>query len=288
MKPRLVGVNHVALQVDDLEEAVAFYTSLFEPTGVDRSERTPRSSRSATSSSRCSSEARAKKRPLWPRRRRQAGGAERARAGRRRDPSGTAARLPRSERQPGSGRPVRPDPVHQDRPYPPPDRDQAGEDGSRTRRVARERPRRLARSTNPFGGRGIDGRPFGQHHPAVPTRILVFAAVAALLAGCNGGTVDRHALTNDAATIDSMACEGALLAHNVAHGKTTGTTPASRPRSSRSSPRTSPTRSPSAALAAIEQKVRAKAKDRAQARGRPAAPARPSLGPHAAAASRRS
>ena len=38
MKPRLVGINHVALQVDDLEEAVAFYTDLFEPTSVDRSE----------------------------------------------------------------------------------------------------------------------------------------------------------------------------------------------------------------------------------------------------------
>jgi len=38
MKPRLVGINHVALQVDDLEEAVAFYTALFEPTAVDRSE----------------------------------------------------------------------------------------------------------------------------------------------------------------------------------------------------------------------------------------------------------
>jgi len=37
MTPRLVGINHVALQVDDLEEAVAFYTELFEPTGVNRS-----------------------------------------------------------------------------------------------------------------------------------------------------------------------------------------------------------------------------------------------------------
>jgi catechol 2,3-dioxygenase-like lactoylglutathione lyase family enzyme len=36
MKPRLVGVNHVALQVDDIEEAVAFYTDLFEPTEVSR------------------------------------------------------------------------------------------------------------------------------------------------------------------------------------------------------------------------------------------------------------
>jgi lactoylglutathione lyase len=38
MKPRLVGINHVALQVDDIEEAVAFYTDLFQPTAVDRSE----------------------------------------------------------------------------------------------------------------------------------------------------------------------------------------------------------------------------------------------------------
>src|SRR5215469_7091322 len=38
MRPRLVGINHVALQVDDLEEAVAFYTALFEPTAIDRSE----------------------------------------------------------------------------------------------------------------------------------------------------------------------------------------------------------------------------------------------------------
>jgi catechol 2,3-dioxygenase-like lactoylglutathione lyase family enzyme len=38
MRPRLVGINHVALQVDDIEEAVAFYSDLFEPTAVDRSE----------------------------------------------------------------------------------------------------------------------------------------------------------------------------------------------------------------------------------------------------------
>ncbi len=53
------------------------------------------------------------------------------------------------------------------------------------------------------------------------TRALVLTAAAVLLVGCNGGTVDRHALTNDAATVDSIACEGALLAHDVAHGKTT-------------------------------------------------------------------
>jgi catechol 2,3-dioxygenase-like lactoylglutathione lyase family enzyme len=37
MKPRLVGINHVALQVDDIDEAVAFYTDLFEPSDVNRS-----------------------------------------------------------------------------------------------------------------------------------------------------------------------------------------------------------------------------------------------------------
>jgi predicted enzyme related to lactoylglutathione lyase len=36
-KPRLVGINHVALQVDDIEEAVAFYAELFQPTAVNRS-----------------------------------------------------------------------------------------------------------------------------------------------------------------------------------------------------------------------------------------------------------
>jgi lactoylglutathione lyase len=37
MKPRLVGINHVALQVDDIDEAVAFYTGLLQPTAVNRS-----------------------------------------------------------------------------------------------------------------------------------------------------------------------------------------------------------------------------------------------------------
>jgi len=36
MKPHLVGINHVALQVDDIEEAVAFYTDLFEPSDISR------------------------------------------------------------------------------------------------------------------------------------------------------------------------------------------------------------------------------------------------------------
>lgn len=38
MKPRphLVGINHVALEVDDLEAAIAFYGSLFELRGAER------------------------------------------------------------------------------------------------------------------------------------------------------------------------------------------------------------------------------------------------------------
>ena len=50
------------------------------------------------------------------------------------------------------------------------------------------------------------------------SRAVAIVAVSAL-AGCNGGTVDRHALTKDASTLDSIACEGALLAHDVARGR---------------------------------------------------------------------
>jgi hypothetical protein len=57
---------------------------------------------------------------------------------------------------------------------------------------------------------------------SVNTRRLIPVLLAAsLLAGCNGGTVDKHALTNDSSTLDSIACEGALLAGDVARGRTT-------------------------------------------------------------------
>ena len=49
----------------------------------------------------------------------------------------------------------------------------------------------------------------------VPLVALLF------LAGCNGGTVDRHALENDRKSLDSIACEGALVADGVARGRTT-------------------------------------------------------------------
>jgi hypothetical protein len=49
--------------------------------------------------------------------------------------------------------------------------------------------------------------------------LLMFAAIA--LAGCNGGTVDHHALAKDAEAVDSLACEGRLLGHDVSEGKGT-------------------------------------------------------------------
>jgi hypothetical protein len=53
-------------------------------------------------------------------------------------------------------------------------------------------------------------------------RTFALAILAAFaLIGCNGGTIDKHALTKDATTLDSIACEGALLAHDVARGRTT-------------------------------------------------------------------
>ena len=51
--------------------------------------------------------------------------------------------------------------------------------------------------------------------------VVASGLLAIALTGCNGGTVDRHALTKDAATLDSIACEGALLAGDVARGRTT-------------------------------------------------------------------
>jgi hypothetical protein len=48
---------------------------------------------------------------------------------------------------------------------------------------------------------------------------VLFVALA--LAGCNGGTVDRHALTNDAATIGSINCEAWLLSGAVARNRVT-------------------------------------------------------------------
>jgi hypothetical protein len=104
-------------------------------------------------------------------------------------------------------------------------------------------------------------RPDGQRNQSVLARALVLVALAMLVAGCNGGTVDRHALTNDAATIDSVACEGALLASDVAHGKTTSYY--AREQAEELAVQSSNLADALAkrhALASIEKRVRAKAK----------------------------
>ena len=50
----------------------------------------------------------------------------------------------------------------------------------------------------------------------VALALLVFAS-----AGCNGGTVDRHALKRDAENVASLASEGGLLADDVSRGRST-------------------------------------------------------------------
>ena len=52
-------------------------------------------------------------------------------------------------------------------------------------------------------------------------RCALLLAAAVVAAGCNGGTVDRHALTNDAATIASINCEAWLLSGEVARSRVT-------------------------------------------------------------------
>jgi hypothetical protein len=45
--------------------------------------------------------------------------------------------------------------------------------------------------------------------------------VALVLSGCNGGTVDKHALMRDAEKVGSLATEGELLANDMSKGATT-------------------------------------------------------------------
>jgi hypothetical protein len=52
-------------------------------------------------------------------------------------------------------------------------------------------------------------------------RAALLALLVPALAACNGGTVDRHALEQDSEAIDSLACEGALLANDAGKGETT-------------------------------------------------------------------
>jgi hypothetical protein len=52
-------------------------------------------------------------------------------------------------------------------------------------------------------------------------RILVPLLAAFVLSSCNGGVIDRHALTNDASTIASINCEAWLLSDAVARNRVT-------------------------------------------------------------------
>ena len=52
-------------------------------------------------------------------------------------------------------------------------------------------------------------------------RLSLLVLLVPLLGACNGGTVDLHALSNDSDAIDSLACEGSLLANQVVQGAST-------------------------------------------------------------------
>jgi hypothetical protein len=52
-------------------------------------------------------------------------------------------------------------------------------------------------------------------------RAGALVALAIALSGCNGGTVDRHALKRDAEKVASLATEGELLADDMSKGAST-------------------------------------------------------------------
>jgi hypothetical protein len=53
------------------------------------------------------------------------------------------------------------------------------------------------------------------------TRASALLLLALVVAGCNGGTVNRHALKRDAEKVASLASEGELLANDVSKGTST-------------------------------------------------------------------
>ena len=52
-------------------------------------------------------------------------------------------------------------------------------------------------------------------------RAAALAVLALTVTGCNGGTVDAHALKRDAEQVASLATEGELLANDMSKGATT-------------------------------------------------------------------
>jgi hypothetical protein len=55
----------------------------------------------------------------------------------------------------------------------------------------------------------------------VSRSLAALGLLVLLLSGCNGGTVDKHALKRDAENVASLASEGGLLADDVSRGRST-------------------------------------------------------------------
>jgi hypothetical protein len=55
----------------------------------------------------------------------------------------------------------------------------------------------------------------------VSRSLAALGLLVLLLSGCNGGTVDKHALQRDAEKVGSLATEGELLANDVSRGAST-------------------------------------------------------------------
>jgi hypothetical protein len=62
----------------------------------------------------------------------------------------------------------------------------------------------------------VRNRKASDRAPGVVLALLVLA-----LAGCNGGTVDQHALKRDAENVASLASEGGLIADDVSRDRST-------------------------------------------------------------------
>jgi hypothetical protein len=67
----------------------------------------------------------------------------------------------------------------------------------------------------------MDRRVMRSLHSSKRVSSVALFVVALALAGCNGGTIDRHALTNDGATLDSINCEAWLVSRAASRDRLT-------------------------------------------------------------------
>src|SRR4051794_16064052 len=70
-------------------------------------------------------------------------------------------------------------------------------------------------------GRARNERVDQLHRTEVSRSVAALGLLIFLLSGCNGGTVDKHALKRDAEKVGSLATEGELLANDVSRGAST-------------------------------------------------------------------